>query len=152
VQSPTDRNDKPVERHEVQAAPIAAPSGPTVFFDGACPLCTAEIGLYRRCAGGDGVNFVDVTRVADGRVAPDLDKQAALKRFHVRTTDGTLVSGAAAFAHLWLALPSWRWLGRLALLPVVRQILELAYRGFLILRPAMQWVWRLKLRNRTTAS
>jgi predicted DCC family thiol-disulfide oxidoreductase YuxK len=123
----------------------------TVFFDGGCPLCNAEIGVYRRCSGSENVAFVDVAKASDHQLAPDLDAAAALKRFHVRTSDGTLVSGAAAFGHLWLALPAWRWLGRLVLRPWVLPVLEVAYRGFLVVRPAMQWLWRLTSR-RTKAS
>ena len=121
----------------------------TVFYDGACPLCNAEIGLYRACAGAERIDFVDVSVAEAGAVAPGLDKAAALKRFHVRNADGTLVSGAAGFGHLWLALPGWRWIGRIVLLPGILQLTEVIYRGFLILRPALQWIWRAKSGDRS---
>ncbi len=116
----------------------------TVFYDGACPLCNAEIGLYRGCAGAERVEFVDVSIAAAGAVAPGLDKAAALERFYVRGADGTIASGAAGFGRLWLALPGWRWIGRIVLLPGILQSTELVYRGFLVLRPALQWIWRTK--------
>ena len=118
--------------------------GLTVFYDGACPLCTAEIGAYRRCAGADAVAFVDVSARDVTTVAPDLDAAEALKRFHVRIADGRLASGAEGFAHLWLALPAWRWLGRIVLLPGVLQAAEAVYRGFLLIRPVLQRIWRSK--------
>ena len=121
----------------------------TVFYDGSCPLCGAEIGLYRSCSGADRVAFVDVSVIGAGAVAPGLDKTAALKQFHVRVADGTLASGAEGFAHLWLALPAWRWLGRIVLLPGMLQATEAFYRGFLIVRPALQWIWRAKSSART---
>ncbi|MGI9521780.1 MAG: thiol-disulfide oxidoreductase DCC family protein [Hyphomicrobiaceae bacterium] len=114
----------------------------TVFYDGACPLCTAEISVYRNSPGADKLEFKDVSAHTSDLVAPDLDKVHALKRFHVRLTNGRLVSGAAGFGHLWLALPAWRWLGRIVLLPVILQATELVYRCFLIVRPTLQWVWR----------
>ena len=120
----------------------------TVFYDGACPLCNAEIGLYRACAGAERIDFVDVSVAEAGAVAPGLDKAAALERFHVRNLDGTLASGAAGFGHLWLALPGWRWIGRIVLLPGILQLTEVIYRGFLILRPALQWIWRAKSGDR----
>jgi predicted DCC family thiol-disulfide oxidoreductase YuxK len=104
----------------------------TVYFDGSCPLCRAEIDHYRRCRGADGIAFVDVSA---GTAAPDLSCAVALARFHVRDGEGRLHSGAAAFARLWRALPGWRWLGRVVGTPVLLPVAELAYRGFLPVRP-----------------
>jgi predicted DCC family thiol-disulfide oxidoreductase YuxK len=125
-----------------QKATPTATTDLIVFFDGDCPLCRSEIGLYRNCAGADRVAFVDVAAAEAGRVAVGLDKTAALARFHVQTADGNLHSGAAGFAQLWLTLPGWRWLGRIAMQPGIRTIAEVAYRGFLFIRPGIQWIWR----------
>jgi predicted DCC family thiol-disulfide oxidoreductase YuxK len=125
-----------------QTSTPPAPSELTVFFDGSCPLCRSEIGLYRTCAGADRVAFVDVAAAKVGNVASGLDKTAALARFHVQTADGQLHSGAAGFAQLWLTLPGWRWLGRITMLPGIRTCAEVAYRGFLYIRPGIQWIWR----------
>jgi predicted DCC family thiol-disulfide oxidoreductase YuxK len=112
---------------------------PTVYFDGACPLCRREIAVYQNADGAADVQWVDVAAVSEGGVvAPDLAHDAALARFHVRRANGELLSGAAAFAALWLALPRWRWLGRFVSLPGVRHLAEGAYRAFLLIRPAIQ--------------
>ncbi|KAA2244072.1 thiol-disulfide oxidoreductase DCC family protein [Salinarimonas soli] len=104
----------------------------TVYYDGACPLCRAEIDYYRRRPGADAVVFVDVSTTPPGE---GLSCATALARFHVRESDGRLVSGAAAFARLWRALPGWRWFGHLVGSPPILPLAELAYRGFLPLRP-----------------
>jgi len=110
----------------------------TVYYDGACPLCRAEIGHYRRCAGAERLAFVDVgAEAAPERLDADLDRASARRRFHVRDADGRLLSGAAAFAHLWRTLPNWRWLGRIVALPPVLPLAEIAYRAFLPLRPRL---------------
>jgi predicted DCC family thiol-disulfide oxidoreductase YuxK len=110
----------------------------TVYYDGACPVCTREIGVYRACAGAEHVVWVNVGAPDMGeRAAPDLTRADALARFHVRDADGQLVSGAQAFAALWLVLPAWRWLGYVARMPVIAPFLELFYRCFLRLR-----IWR----------
>ena len=86
----------------------------TVYYDGACPLCRREIALYQSAEGADRLAFVDVACAPAEGPATDLDRDSALKRFHVRDSEGRLVSGAAAFGAMWLALPRWRWLGWLA--------------------------------------
>lgn len=104
----------------------------TVYYDASCPLCRREIALYRGRAEAD---FVDVSDASN--VPPDLSPEAAMGRFHVREDD-RLLSGAAAFAALWRGTRGFRWLGRLAALPVIRPALEGLYRAFLVIRPAIQ--------------
>jgi len=125
----------------IETTPSTAPEL-TVYFDGACPLCRSEIGVYRGSQGADKVAFVDVSAISGDKVTADFDKPTALARFHVRRADGSLASGAAGFGALWLTLPGWRWLGRLVLLPGIKQLAELGYRGFLVIRPAIQRRWR----------
>ena len=114
----------------------------TVFYDGACPLCRSEIGVYQCATGAERIAFVDISAASDPTVAPGLNRSDALARFHVRRADGSLASGAEGFGQLWLALPRWQWLGRFVLLPGVRHVAEIAYRGFLLIRPAIQRRWR----------
>ena len=108
----------------------------TVYFDGACALCQAEINHYRRQEGAGAIRFLDVSRF-EGVLAADLTKQQAMKRFHVRCNDGLLLSGAAAFVAVWSTLPRWQRVARLAALPGIPGILEGAYRLFLPVRPTL---------------
>jgi predicted DCC family thiol-disulfide oxidoreductase YuxK len=108
----------------------------TVMFDGACPLCRREIGLYQSLTPLENVAWLDVSK-ATAHMNP-ADQARYMARFHVRQKDGSLLSGAAAFVALWLTMPGWRWLGRFGRLPGVTPVLELMYRGFLHLRPYLQ--------------
>ncbi len=104
------------------------------MFDGSCPLCQREIGMYQALTPLQPVAWLDVS-------AADLTPEARARlmaRFHVQSGDGTLLSGAAAFVALWLTMPGWRWLGRLGQLPGVTPLMELAYRAFLKCRPGLQ--------------
>ena len=119
--------------------PTNSCDGLTVMFDGACPLCRREIGLYQSLTPLETVQWLDVSEDHAGMSPAEQSRYMA--RFHVRQKDGRLLSGAAAFVALWLTMPGWRWLGRLGRLPGVTPLLEWMYRGFLHLRPHLQrWV------------
>jgi predicted DCC family thiol-disulfide oxidoreductase YuxK len=106
----------------------------TVYFDGSCPLCRAEIGHYQRKDQDRALCFVDVSET--GAVPPDgVTRERAMKRFHVRTSGGRVLSGAAAFVEVWTRLPKWRWVARAASLPGALIALEWGYRIFLPVRP-----------------
>jgi demethoxyubiquinone hydroxylase (CLK1/Coq7/Cat5 family) len=110
----------------------------TVYFDGACPVCRREIAHYRRVAGGGQIDWVDASACTPSALGDGLPREAALSRLHVRLADGSLVSGAAAFAAIWARLPGYSWLAAFAARRPVRSAMEFAYAGFLRLRP----LWR----------
>jgi predicted DCC family thiol-disulfide oxidoreductase YuxK len=108
----------------------------TLYFDGSCPLCRAEIAHYRRQDGASQLTFRDISQTGE-HLDPDLAREQAIARFHVRRSDGQLVSGAAAFVSIWRLLPRWRWAARIAALPGMMAMLEGAYRLFLPARPVL---------------
>jgi predicted DCC family thiol-disulfide oxidoreductase YuxK len=108
-----------------------------VLYDGACPLCRREIGLYRRLRPNTPVCYADVSDPALP-LPPGTTREQLLARFHVRSRDGELLSGAQAFLALWAALPGWRWLAMAGRLPGATWAMERGYRYFLRWRPALQ--------------
>jgi predicted DCC family thiol-disulfide oxidoreductase YuxK len=107
----------------------------TVWFDGACPLCRREISLFKKLDRRGAIHFEDVDR-ADA-VCP-LDRAELLSRFHAQERGCPVVSGAAAFAAMWRAIPLLRPFGEIARFPPILWALDLAYRRFLIIRPRLQ--------------
>jgi hypothetical protein len=61
-----------------------------------------------------------------------------LARFHAQEVGGEVVSGAAAFAAMWRAIPLLRPVGLLMRYPIILSIAEIAYIVFLRLRPSLQ--------------
>lgn len=125
----------------------------TVYFDGSCPLCRAEIGHYRRSDRSGELCFVDISD-RDALVPVGVSPRRAMQRFHVRAGDGTVLSGAAAFVEVWARLPGWRWAARAAALPGMLVLLEVGYRLFLPARPALAMIFEGigRLRDRRCSS
>ena len=118
----------------------------TVYFDGACPVCSAEIAHYRRQPGAQACEWIDAASCAEVALGPGLTRGAALGRFHVRRADGQLVDGMRGFAALWSTLPRTAWLGRLASFGPMPAVFESAYQVFLAVRP----LWRKTARQTPT--
>ena len=114
----------------------------TVYYDGACPLCLSEIDYYKRRDSTSSINWIDATRCEQSLLGIGLSRDDALKRFHVRSPEGHLLSGAEAFSEVWSTLPGFSWLGRIARTRVIGGCLEILYRGFLIIRPGIQKIYR----------
>lgn len=108
----------------------------TVLYDGACPLCRREIGIYRGLQPNTPVCFADVSD-AELPLPAGTTREQLLARFHVRARDGELLSGAQAFLTLWAALPGWRWLALAGRLPGAAWTMERIYRLFLRWRPML---------------
>ena len=114
----------------------------TVLYDGACPLCRREIGVYQGLQPvsiSQTLKFADISR-ADTPLPPGGTRSDYMARFHVQRSDGQVISGAAAFVALWATLPGWRYLAMVARLPGATPLLEIIYRAFLRIRPQMQGI------------
>ena len=116
------------------AAAGQADPGLIVFHDGACPLCAREIAVVRWLDRAGRIQFVDA---ADPAVICPLDRAALLAPFHA-VEDGVTLSGAAAFAAMWRAIPMLRPLGLAAQCQPFARALEAAYLWFLRFRPRLQ--------------
>jgi len=106
----------------------------TVWYDSDCPLCVREMKLMRRLDKRNAINFVSI----QGATGCPIGTDELMKRFHAQEQGEPIVSGAAAFAAMWRAIPVLRPLGLLARFRPVLWILERLYRGFLLIRPWLQ--------------
>jgi predicted DCC family thiol-disulfide oxidoreductase YuxK len=114
-----------------------------ILYNGACPICSREIALYRRLVEKTGAKLVfEDLNTADLR-AWGLSPDQARRRLHAREGAQQLV-GVAAFRALWSHLPGWRWLARLIGLPGISYLAEVTYD-----RIAAPWLYRRSCRAQT---
>lgn len=95
----------------------------TLYYDGQCPLCVAEIEfLQTRNANGQ-LAFVDITEVGFTQAEHNISCEAAMAQIHGRTADGQILVGVPVFAAAYklAKLPILAWLlSRHWLMPVLQ--------------------------------
>ena len=101
----------------------------TLFYDGTCPLCQAEILFLARRSQVEQLDFVDIhsTHFDPERIGVSCDE--ALAAMYGQFADGTLIQGVCVFpeAYRRARLPYLAWIfSRKSLQP----ILQVAYRFF----------------------
>lgn len=137
-QLPYIRRMQPNAATHIPAEATPACAALTVYYDGSCPVCSREIGVYRRQAGAEQCVWVDASSCPETALGAGLSRETALARFHVRRADGVLVDGMRGFTVLWRALPRFAWVGRIAAIGPIPRWLDAAYSVFLRVRPLWQ--------------
>ncbi|MCH2183390.1 MAG: DUF393 domain-containing protein [Mariniblastus sp.] len=100
-----------------------------VFFDGACPLCRREIDWLRKRDRDQQIEFVDIADPSFDEQRHGRSYETLMTHIHGRETDGRWVTGVDVFRRLYQAA-GFGPLVRLSRLPLVKQLLDLAYRFF----------------------
>ena len=124
----------------------------TLFYDGACPLCQAEI-LFLSGRNQVGLlNFVDINSKAYDPLKVGVSCEEALAAMYGQYADGTLIHGITVFpeAYRRAELPTLAWIfSRKSMQPV----LEMGYRFFAknrhaisrVLGPGALWLVKAKV-------
>jgi len=102
----------------------------TVVFDDGCAVCRAMVSTAKRQRTTSRIEFVGAS-VADSR--PELEvlaADAAERAVQVRMPHGELMEGAEAVGAVLMAMPTWRWVGRIAGYPGVRPLARVLYALF----------------------
>jgi predicted DCC family thiol-disulfide oxidoreductase YuxK len=109
----------------------------TLYYDGHCPLCVAEVEfLQSRNAQGQ-LAFVDVTQSEFEAAGHNISCEAAMAQIHGRTADGKVLVGVPVFATAY----------RLAKLPVLAWVLSRRW-----LMPVLQPAYVLFAKHRQAIS
>ena len=99
----------------------------TLYYDGACPLCSAEISKLEKFSKGDLV-LQDIHELEEGTV--EHDKALLLSRLHLKTADGEWVTGLKANIRAWQHTP-FRALWRILDWPLINRVSHWGYEFWL---------------------
>ncbi len=102
----------------------------TVFYDGKCGLCSKEINHYRKVAPEGVFDWQDITTTADDLQKQGISVSEGLKLLHAVDNNDRLHVGVDAFILIWQHLRRWKALAFIVSLPIIRQIVNVAYRTF----------------------
>lgn len=103
----------------------------TTFYNGDCPVCSREIGHYRRVADRRpaALEWRDLASDPEALARYGVTPEDARRRLHVIDEAGRVRSGVDAFVAVWRNLPGYRHLAGVVSLPLVRPFAALAYEG-----------------------
>ena len=107
----------------VDAGPASRAAVDTLYYDGSCPLCAAEIDQLRE-ARGEQLSLVDIHSLRDSIDANATE--ALLRSLHLRRADGSWLTGADANVAAWEGTARWRWLRALRW-PLLRHAVDGVY-------------------------
>ena len=107
----------------------------TVYYDGACYICAHEIDLYRKRDKANKIDFADISLGSFDAAAEGLDPDEIQRVFHVRNREGSILTGVDGFIAIWDEIPSLNFLAKLGRNGFVRMLLNVGYKGFVVIRP-----------------
>ena len=95
----------------------------TLYYDGQCPLCVAEVQFLESRNAQGLLAFVDITQTDFASSGHNISCEAAMAQIHGRTADGQVLVGVPVFANAYrlAKLPFLAWLlSRRWLMPVLQ--------------------------------
>lgn len=102
----------------------------SVYYDGACHICSREIFAYAKRDRHQKIRFVDIAHNSFDPIKEGLDPQAIQRAMHVKDQAGQIYTGIEAFIQMWKVLPNMSWAAKLAKLPILNPTLKFFYHVF----------------------
>jgi len=102
-----------------------------VYYDGGCPVCCWEVSAYSKLDRARRIHWIDIVALSESALPEGKTREDLLNRFHALDNNRSWHVGVDAFAVIWKHLPGFRRFSWLFVMPGIRYLAELAYRGFL---------------------
>ena len=101
----------------------------TIFYDGGCPLCAAEMRHLARRDGARKIAYEDIYAADFSARFPQIDQQAADRILHGQLADGQLIFGLDVTYQAWVLVGKRKWVAILRW-PIIKPIADLTYLFF----------------------
>lgn len=114
----------------------------TLFYDGYCPLCVAEMRQLQALNArrqNPALEFADIHAPGFAARYPDIDPVAADRILHGRFEDGRMIYGLDVSHQAWRAVGKKPWLALLRW-PLIRWFADIAYWIFARHRYRISWL------------
>jgi predicted DCC family thiol-disulfide oxidoreductase YuxK len=115
-----------------------APAFPiSVFYDGACVVCSTEVEHYHRQDHGGQLIIVDISADDFEPEQYGIPLSAFMHEMHVIDRQGQVYRGVEAFWAVWQAFPAstaYGLMGTLITLPLLNPLARLCYKAFARIR------------------
>ncbi|ULA59525.1 MAG: Cell division inhibitor [Nitrospira sp.] len=101
----------------------------TVWFDGACPLCSREMTFMKRLDRKRRLRFCDFSAPGSDIVTSEIPVSELSAVIHAQWGDGTVIRGVEVFRAIWQAV-GLGFLTRMSRLPLIDPLAVKAYAWF----------------------
>jgi predicted DCC family thiol-disulfide oxidoreductase YuxK len=98
-----------------------------VLYDGTCSLCRASANRLKRMDHGARIELLDLHDPSAATRFPQVNRDEAMRLMQAVDARGRIFSGADAWAHIGLALPGWKLIAWLLLVPGIHFIAKKIY-------------------------
>ena len=104
----------------------------SVFFDGACPLCRREVGIYKKLVDKENsaneINWVDISQSQEELNQEGIIYEDAMRLIHIKDESGIHQVGLEGMLTLWDKIPYYRYISRgIRHLPITHPLLARVY-------------------------
>ena len=102
-------------------------AGLTILYDGKCGLCRASVARLRKIDRGGGIELLDLHDPSVAAHFPQMNREEALRLMQAVDPAGKVYAGVDAWARAGLALPRWKFIAWLLLVPGVHFVADMVY-------------------------
>lgn len=107
----------------------------TLFFDGKCSICVAEVDVYRKLDTAKKLAYVDISSPNFDATLVSIPEDRLNKYFNIQLEDGSFVEGVDSFIEIWKRIPKLKFLAPIASFKPIHFIMHITYIIFAQIRP-----------------